>query len=87
LFHLYYEEQLNEEHLAVIREAFGSVASQEGFVAPTPCQVDNLLVQFRDDIERGIEAFKQLLVDPKQEIFVPAKNRKAPDSPRQFGLK
>jgi SpoVK/Ycf46/Vps4 family AAA+-type ATPase len=87
LFHLYYEEQLNEEHLAVIREAFGTMASREGFVAPTPCQVDNLLVQFRDDIERGIEAFKQLLADPKQEIFVPAKNRKAPDSPRQFGLK
>ena len=78
LFKLYYEDRLTEEHLDVVRTSFKNAQKQqkEKFEAPTPCQVDNLLVQFRDDVERGLEAYQQLLENPSQEIFVPAKPKK-----------
>lgn len=81
LFKLYYEDRLEEQHLVTIRANFEKAAKDNAdFKAPTPCQVDNLLVQFRDDIDRGIEAYQQLLKNPSQEIFVPAKQRKVIDS-------
>lgn len=83
LFQLYYGERFTDEHavlvdellLQFLKENEEKEESQQKKL-PTPCQLDNLFFQFRDNVERGIESLKQLLEDPTKEIFVPIKGRK-----------
>lgn len=79
LFGLYYEDRFDEEAAQAIEVIYNEMREKKGddFISPTPCQLDNLLAQFRDNVERGLESFRQLLEDPTREIFVPSnKTRK-----------
>lgn len=79
LYKLYYGKNVcTEEHLEAIAAIYNELQTKmaDNFIAPTPAQMDSILLQYRGDIDRGIIALRQAIENPSDmEIYIPKLDR------------
>lgn len=80
MFKLYYGKTMVSDYIEEIEKMFSELKEKMGefFVSPTPALLDSILLQYREDIDRGILALRNAIENPTDvETYIPNIDRLA----------